>query len=414
MRFAKIVRLHSSHRSRYPQPQPRALVLDNVRIIDGTGAAPIENGRIVIQGERIAAVGPRRSGGAGECRAGRSRRQDRDPRADRSALPHRERSEAGAAAAQPRRHRVPRSRAVEREVRRAAQDDRGRRPARPAHLHDRAAHRRREPRLPGRLGGRARSRRRRAGMPRRTSAQGASALKIYFRLPFGSAKAVIDVCNARRIPCTAHLEILDARRADCRRAARHRAHHVVRRQPACRACRPRPTARPSSATTTRAATAAIACSRPSISTGPRRRRCTPCSERRPWVDADAGRVRAARGQAGRRHERRDWRRCMAAGFAKMKQLTRRAVARRRARRHGRPHRSAVRRPRRSAVARAGAAGRQRLHAARGDHGGHDDRGRLPVSRQGARHACAPGFRPISSCSTATPPQTSRRSGKSSG
>jgi imidazolonepropionase-like amidohydrolase len=40
--------------------------------------------------------------------------------------------------------------------------------------------------------------------------QGASALKIYFRLPFASAKAVIDVCQARKIPCTAHLEILDA------------------------------------------------------------------------------------------------------------------------------------------------------------------------------------------------------------
>jgi imidazolonepropionase-like amidohydrolase len=41
--------------------------------------------------------------------------------------------------------------------------------------------------------------------------QGASALKIYFRLPFASAKAVIDVCHARSIPCTAHLEIIDAR-----------------------------------------------------------------------------------------------------------------------------------------------------------------------------------------------------------
>ena len=40
--------------------------------------------------------------------------------------------------------------------------------------------------------------------------RGASALKIYFRLPFASAKAVIDVCVAHRIPCTAHLELLDA------------------------------------------------------------------------------------------------------------------------------------------------------------------------------------------------------------
>jgi hypothetical protein len=40
--------------------------------------------------------------------------------------------------------------------------------------------------------------------------QGASALKIYFRLPFSSAKAVIDVCNEHHIPCTAHLELLDA------------------------------------------------------------------------------------------------------------------------------------------------------------------------------------------------------------
>ena len=40
--------------------------------------------------------------------------------------------------------------------------------------------------------------------------RGATALKIYFRLPFASAKAVIDVCQARRIPCTAHLELLNA------------------------------------------------------------------------------------------------------------------------------------------------------------------------------------------------------------
>jgi hypothetical protein len=37
---------------------PRPLVLDNVRIVDGTGARPIEQGRLVIAGERIAAIGP--------------------------------------------------------------------------------------------------------------------------------------------------------------------------------------------------------------------------------------------------------------------------------------------------------------------------------------------------------------------
>ena len=38
--------------------QTRPMVLDNVRIIDGSGGAPIENGRIVIDGDRIVRVGP--------------------------------------------------------------------------------------------------------------------------------------------------------------------------------------------------------------------------------------------------------------------------------------------------------------------------------------------------------------------
>jgi imidazolonepropionase-like amidohydrolase len=45
----------------------------------------------------------------------------------------------------------------------------------------------------------------------RAADQGAAALKIYFRLPLASAKTVIDVCNRRKIPCTAHLELVDAR-----------------------------------------------------------------------------------------------------------------------------------------------------------------------------------------------------------
>ena len=120
-------------------------------------APPIENGRIVIERDRIARVGPAATiGGAGRRRDGRPLRPHRDPRPHRFALPHRERSEAGAAAAQSWRHGVSRSGPVGREVRRAAAHDRGGRHPRAADLHDRAAHRRRESGVPGRLRGRAR------------------------------------------------------------------------------------------------------------------------------------------------------------------------------------------------------------------------------------------------------------------
>ena len=42
---------------------------------------------------------------------------------------------------------------------------------------------------------------------------GATAIKVYFRLPLASTRAVIEVCHAHGIPCTAHLEVLDAREA---------------------------------------------------------------------------------------------------------------------------------------------------------------------------------------------------------
>ena len=45
----------------------------------------------------------------------------------------------------------------------------------------------------------------------RNIADGATALKIYFRLPLASAMAVVRVCREHDVPCTAHLEILDAR-----------------------------------------------------------------------------------------------------------------------------------------------------------------------------------------------------------
>ena len=42
---------------------------------------------------------------------------------------------------------------------------------------------------------------------------GATAIKVYFRLSLASLRAVVQVCHARNVPCTAHLEILDARAA---------------------------------------------------------------------------------------------------------------------------------------------------------------------------------------------------------
>ena len=36
----------------------KSLVLDHMRLIDGTGGAPIEDGRIVISGDRVTAAGP--------------------------------------------------------------------------------------------------------------------------------------------------------------------------------------------------------------------------------------------------------------------------------------------------------------------------------------------------------------------
>jgi imidazolonepropionase-like amidohydrolase len=45
----------------------------------------------------------------------------------------------------------------------------------------------------------------------RNIADGATSIKIYFRLPLASATEVIRVCHEHHVPCTAHLEIVDAR-----------------------------------------------------------------------------------------------------------------------------------------------------------------------------------------------------------
>ena len=190
--------------------QPRTIVLDNVRIVDGTGAAPIENGRIVLQGERIAAVGP-------AAKVAAPANAERVDLAGKTVIPglidlHFHIESDPRLALRQLAHGITAFRDPGQwnekfvELRRMVAADGlpgprifttgphidGENPAYPA---DSVVARDAE------------EARRHAET---NVAQGASALKIYFRLPMGSARAVIDVCNAHRIPCTAHLEVLDA------------------------------------------------------------------------------------------------------------------------------------------------------------------------------------------------------------
>lgn len=55
--------------------------------------------------------------------------------------------------------------------------------------------------------------------------QGASVIKVYFRLPLGLIKVVVDAAHARGLPVTCHLEIVDA--ADAIRAGVDGVEHVT-------------------------------------------------------------------------------------------------------------------------------------------------------------------------------------------
>ena len=191
--------------------QSRAVVLDNVRIVDGTGAAPIEAGRAVIEGDRIARVGPveRVTLPADAERLDLSGRTvlpglidlhfhiENDPKLALRQLSYgvtafRDPGQWDEKFAELRRliaaERLPGPRIFT-----TGPHIDGETPAYPADsvvaLDPEEARR----------------------FAERSIAQGATAIKIYFRLPFASAKAVLGVCEARRVPCTAHLEILDAR-----------------------------------------------------------------------------------------------------------------------------------------------------------------------------------------------------------
>ena len=191
--------------------QNRSLVLDNVRIVDGTGAPPIERGRIVIAGDRIAQVGSVESvkppaGTETIDLTGRTVLPglidlhfhiENDPKLALRQLSHgvtafRDPGQWDEKFVELRRmiaaDHLPGPRIFT-----AGPHIDGEHPAYPA---DSVVARDAE------------EARQQAEINIRN---GASALKIYFRLPFASAKAVIDVCNAHHIPCTAHLELLDAR-----------------------------------------------------------------------------------------------------------------------------------------------------------------------------------------------------------
>ena len=191
--------------------QTRMLVLDHVRIIDGTGAAPIERGRIVIDGDRLARVGavddvPLPADAERVDLAGRTVipglidshfHIENDPKLALRQLSHGVTSFRDPGQWDEKfvelRHMVAADRLQGPRIFTAGPHIDGEHPAYPA---DSVVARDPD------------EARRHAETNVRN---GASAIKIYFRLPFASAKAVIDVCNAHHIPCTAHLEVLDAR-----------------------------------------------------------------------------------------------------------------------------------------------------------------------------------------------------------
>jgi imidazolonepropionase-like amidohydrolase len=192
-------------------PQSRAIVLDNARIVDGTGAPPVEHGRLVVQGDRIVAVGsagtvPVPADAERVDLAGRTITPglidlhfhiENDPK-----LALRQLSHGVTAFRDPGqweekfdglRTMIAADRLPGPRVFTAGPHIDGEGPAYPADAV--VARDATEARL----------------LAERSIARGASAIKIYFRLPLASALAVIDVCNSRGVPSTAHLEILDAR-----------------------------------------------------------------------------------------------------------------------------------------------------------------------------------------------------------
>ena len=191
--------------------QPRTLVLDNVRVIDGTGAPPLEHGRIVIQDDRLAEVGTRETvaAPAGADTLDLTGRTvvpglidlhfhiENDPKLALRQLSHGVTSFRDPGQWEEKfvglRRIIAADHLAAPRIFTAGPHIDGEHPAYPA---DSVVAR--DPEEARRFA-------------ERNINEGASSIKIYFRLQLASARAVIDVCVARQVPCTAHLEILDAR-----------------------------------------------------------------------------------------------------------------------------------------------------------------------------------------------------------
>ena len=206
--------------------------------------------------------------------------------------------------------------------------------------------------------------------------EGGSAVKIYFRLPFDSARAVINVCELRQVPCTAHLEILDAR--ELISAGLHGIEHITSFGVSLL---PRVDAE--------AYRQAVLADNDARRDGRYRMFAgidldgpeaqalySVLRTRQPWVDATLA-VFERRPRLAWRHEAGD-RRCAGGRLCQDEAVDAAGRARGRSRGNGRPHERSLRRTRRSPLARAGAAGRKWVFAARGIDRRHVNGGGLPL------------------------------------
>lgn len=209
---------------------PSLLVLDGAVLIDGTGAPPVSGARVVIRGDRIVDVGPAASvpvpdGAERIDLAGRTLLPglidshfhiESDPRLALRQLSHGVTSFRDPGQWEEKfdglRQMIAADGLPGPHIFTAGPHIDGERPAYPADA------------VVARDPSEARA------AAERNLAGGASALKIYFRLPLASAKAVIDVCRVRGVPCTAHLEVLDA--ADALAAGLHGFEHITSLGPA--------------------------------------------------------------------------------------------------------------------------------------------------------------------------------------